>query len=963
MDDGRARSGLCFCLLALALPAVAQWRTGYFMQREAGAQTAATIPWSKYTHVIHYALQPAFNNGVCTLDSSNGQLTAANIKEFVEAAHAVGVKAIIGIMEDASHQAITSCTSPGSIVEFTTRIADFAARNQYDGVDIAWETGVSAPQYEDLIRRMRTAMPSASLSVRVRMDQRYSTAAVQDDLDQINIIAYDLDSTDLSGAPLTHAWYNSATLQGTNTQDLAIDVLWRDFVSAGNAANKLGIGVPFYGRLKQACLDSSHIIGLSDPNQTWLGDVSKQIIPYRDFVNSAYWNSGTRIWDDLRQSQYIRYQGGDCSTDAFIPFTGPEQLQAVVDQIKKASLGGIVTFGLPYEYMPAQVGDARYPLSAALYAALVILPGPQSSPASLIDMFAPRAARPSPFVQDTCVRAKITNGSSPLLAEAGLASTLLGSPSATAQTFTYYVDSTNGSDSNLGTQSAPWKTIAKVNAAKLLPGQSVGFRRGGVWRESLQITRSGGMGNPIIFGAFGTGANPIINGANLVAASWKAASADHTYKIALATQPYVVIFDGTTLGTPKDNIDALAANNDWCWTKGILYVSSTAQPATRTIEAGTRLAAINASNQSFITITGLTIRGTNGRSMCIRGGSNWTIHHNVIELTSSGSNPDGSGALSAGNVANISITNNIVKNTWNDGIYLWYPTNALVSGNTLITNDGPFSDNIQISGGTNSLVIGNIADQRSTTLSPKGNIILMLGSSNTVLGNICLGGLYAISSDESNLVVTHNYSSQHTAAHSYSFGMIGSPVNQHWAYNISNQEHVGFYGHEGPYTAMRLFNNVIYDATAIGIEIDDTAGSFSGELKNNIVYGPNTPILLNINVPGIVISDYNILGPDKPSGIYYHWSHYNTLVAYSTAQSQDRHSRPSDPLFVDAPAGDFSLSAFSPAIDSGVTLGPAFALGIAPGSTWPLATPGLDQNAYGAKWEMGAYVYVPLPAK
>jgi hypothetical protein len=34
-----------FCLLALALPAAAQWRTGYFMQAEAAGQTAATIPW------------------------------------------------------------------------------------------------------------------------------------------------------------------------------------------------------------------------------------------------------------------------------------------------------------------------------------------------------------------------------------------------------------------------------------------------------------------------------------------------------------------------------------------------------------------------------------------------------------------------------------------------------------------------------------------------------------------------------------------------------------------------------------------------------------------------------------------------------------------------------------------------------------------------------------------------------
>ena len=65
------RIPLSFCLLALALPAAAQWRTGYFMQREAAGQTAATIPWSKYTHVIHSALRPTYSNEVCGLDTTD----------------------------------------------------------------------------------------------------------------------------------------------------------------------------------------------------------------------------------------------------------------------------------------------------------------------------------------------------------------------------------------------------------------------------------------------------------------------------------------------------------------------------------------------------------------------------------------------------------------------------------------------------------------------------------------------------------------------------------------------------------------------------------------------------------------------------------------------------------------------------------------------------------------------------
>src|ERR1035441_249 len=38
--------------------------------------------------------------------------------------------------------------------------------------------------------------------------------------------------------------------------------------------------------------------------------------------------------------------------------------------------------------------------------------------------------------------------------------------SASAQSFTYYVDSVSGNDSNPGSQGAPWKTIAKVKSTK-----------------------------------------------------------------------------------------------------------------------------------------------------------------------------------------------------------------------------------------------------------------------------------------------------------------------------------------------------------------------------------------------------------------------------------------------------------------------------------------------------------------
>jgi len=84
---------------------------------------------------------------------------------------------------------------------------------------------------------------------------------------------------------------------------------------------------------------------------------------------------------------------------------------------------------------------------------------------------------------------------------------------ATGLATTYYVSSSTGNDSNSGTStSAAWKTVAHVNGQAFLPGDSILFKRGDVWNESLATSSSGNTGNPISFDAYGTGAAPNLTG-------------------------------------------------------------------------------------------------------------------------------------------------------------------------------------------------------------------------------------------------------------------------------------------------------------------------------------------------------------------------------------------------------------------------------------------------------------------
>ena len=77
----------------------------------------------------------------------------------------------------------------------------------------------------------------------------------------------------------------------------------------------------------------------------------------------------------------------------------------------------------------------------------------------------------------------------------------------------YYVDATAGNDGNLGTSAeAPWQTIAQVNGASLVADDQVLFKKGETWTGTRLTAQSGESGHPIIYGAYGSGADPVIDG-------------------------------------------------------------------------------------------------------------------------------------------------------------------------------------------------------------------------------------------------------------------------------------------------------------------------------------------------------------------------------------------------------------------------------------------------------------------
>jgi hypothetical protein len=77
---------------------------------------------------------------------------------------------------------------------------------------------------------------------------------------------------------------------------------------------------------------------------------------------------------------------------------------------------------------------------------------------------------------------------------------------------TFFVSSVSGDDGVDGlSPQSPWRSLSKVNAAELQPGDKVLFCRSGLWRGTL-VPRNGREGAPVTYGAYGEGAKPLLLG-------------------------------------------------------------------------------------------------------------------------------------------------------------------------------------------------------------------------------------------------------------------------------------------------------------------------------------------------------------------------------------------------------------------------------------------------------------------
>lgn len=268
---------------------------------------------------------------------------------LADAAHAAGIKCVFTIGAWYTESTFMTATNSSNLSVFVNGLVSFTKQCNMDGIDIDWEPLVAADtvQWDALITALRKALPSPKyiISVTGGWGSPYEAYAnMQDKLDQIDIMTYDLDTF----APGYNSWYAASVYSNgfvdpfdNKTPVPSCDYLVGLYEQAGVKPLKLGIGCEPGG-----CLWN----GITGVDQD-ISKVSKWTvdIPY-DTIMAKYYKPSLYHWDAGAQASYLSFDTTVDNLDWFLSYDDTTALAAKLYYVYKTGIGGIIIYELGMSY-------------------------------------------------------------------------------------------------------------------------------------------------------------------------------------------------------------------------------------------------------------------------------------------------------------------------------------------------------------------------------------------------------------------------------------------------------------------------------------------------------------------------------------------------------------------------------------------------------------------------------------
>jgi len=489
-----------------------------------------------------------------------------------------------------------------------------------------------------------------------------------------------------------------------------------------------------------------------------------------------------------------------------------------------------------------------------------------------------------------------------------------------AEATTYYVSSSQGNDTNSGTNpAAAWLTVSNIynhsyGGRSFRPGDSILFRAGDSFDGPVVVNQGGTNGVPITLDRYGSGANPIIYG-DTPHAVWQAV-AGYTGLYAadlgclLPVAPIDRVYDTNGLvyyhllqGT-NTLANYLSTFTNTCWGSSGNY----AYVMTRNSNAPAQLHLFRTSvvllSGGYHIIQNLQI-GNGGAGISVDGQSN-IVRNNLIH--------DGtkSGIMVYDGVGTQVVSNTILNNGYTM-IYLVGGGNNWVSYNTGITNGRTICGNVVLPAGWDTSGVGldastnNLVEHNYFAHMNQAFFDYYFEEGSEVRYNYGFHASCGASPSGTGLLFHHNILDLDGA---------GSGLSVSYAYDSTQSP--------GPATGTNLiYNNVIYNFTGYGCY--GTSNSSAGVcLRNNIFVTPSTTTIMASMGQGVDLN-YNLYFCSGGTPKQWTWNSAReaTFGVFQAASGKEANGIYANPQFVSASptnAADFQVKSNSPCVDAGQNL-------------------------------------------
>jgi chitinase len=339
-----------------------------------GAIRTQDIDWDAFTHLFYFAL----NIGADGRPSHSFDPTLRRnfnedrLRTIVPAAHQHNKHILFSVGGAGNYSGFSSAITPEHRMTFIATIKNLIDTYGFDGVDLDMEP-IRRNDYNNFREFVRLLHDTFSQMTTNRGERPLITIAalkgyelsllyadVQDYVDQINIMTYDMAQA-WSG---WQAWHNSALYSDgvrfdrNGRQMPSIEEKLEVALQAGLKREKLGIGIDFYGYIWQGL----HLL------EKWDGWPAQDLsimerpggVPYSELRERFALSKAA--WDPVAETSYLN----NVYPKAFVSFDNELSIKKKVAYAKQQGLGGVILWELGGGYLDSSSTGVRDPLLQAV---------------------------------------------------------------------------------------------------------------------------------------------------------------------------------------------------------------------------------------------------------------------------------------------------------------------------------------------------------------------------------------------------------------------------------------------------------------------------------------------------------------------------------------------------------------------------------------------------------------------